>query len=155
MGKGWGGRRRTLFVRAYTSSTVFGNPDFLRMNDVMSTGLVEPGLFFNPLRLTLTSSWLTFSSAWVGNAISTGFQAESYDSAAQKTKALIFWSFVILDAVSSSKLMVSLAVSLVCSLAFSSCNVLICFCMVKNGELLKVTRAANSQSNMVRGADLK
>lgn len=37
---------------------------------MISTGLVEPGLFFRPRRLALISSPLTRSSDWCGNATS-------------------------------------------------------------------------------------
>ena len=55
----------TFWVNAYVNSTVFTYEfGFRRKKGVMSTGLVDPGLFFRPRRFALTSPPLTFSSDW-------------------------------------------------------------------------------------------
>lgn len=61
----------TLDVRAYVISTLLLYEAILSRNSfVISTGLVEPALFFRPRRLALISPPLTFISDWWGNVIS-------------------------------------------------------------------------------------
>ena len=51
-----------LSVSVRKSSAPRSNLTFFRIKGVMSAGLVEPGLFFRPRRLALTSSRLHLSS---------------------------------------------------------------------------------------------
>lgn len=52
----------TLVVSAYITVMEFSYPALFRNKFVISAGLVDPGLFFKPLKLALTSSWLTLIS---------------------------------------------------------------------------------------------
>lgn len=61
----------TLVVKAYVNSTLLLYAAmFRRKSFVRSTGLVDPGLFFRPLRFAFISPPLTLSSDWWGKDIS-------------------------------------------------------------------------------------
>ena len=86
--------------------------------EVMSAGLVDPGRFFSPRKLALTSSPLHLSSTLWGKVISEASRLKGrIDSVAQNTMIREDLSLLRLSMTSWESETVSLAVSLVCSLA--------------------------------------